>query len=155
MGRCASCGDRLRRGPISAPDRRPVATSKLAHVKRLVAAVLITGLVSGCGLGFDPQGGPAPRPPVSGEVLGPIFATPNGGPPIECCGLTRDRCEGPGSIDDGVADVPLSEVVRVIVSCEIEECDANGGAFRIDVLLTDGSTREIGAGGYGEAQQLP
>lgn len=122
-------------------------------MRRLLAAVLLTGLVGGCGLGLDTRGGAEERGPVSGEELGPIFAAPLGGPPIECRGLTQDRCEGPGSIADGVAGVATRDVRRVIVSCEIEQCDEAGGAFRIDVVLRDGSTQEIGRGGYGEFEQ--
>lgn len=123
-------------------------------MKRLIPALLLAALASGCGLVFDPQGGPVEHPPVSGEELGPTFAAPNGGPPIECRGgLTRDHCLGPGTIEDGVAGVSLRDVQRVIVTCDSEFCDDAGGAFRIDVLLRSGVTQEIGAGGYGETEQ--
>jgi len=138
-------------------------------VSRFVAAILMTGLIAliaGCGLAFDPQGGPVDRAPVSGEEIGPIFPAPNGGPPIECRGLTRERCEGPGMIEDPRAGVrgPAAHwttssvsggVTRVIVSCQSRLCDESGGEFRIDVVFEDGSTQEIGAGGYGETQQGP
>lgn len=137
-------------------------------MSRLVAALLLVGLsalIAGCGLVFDPQGGPADRAPVSGEEIGPIFPAPNGGPPIECRGLTRERCEGPGTIEDPRAGggpaahwtttSTAGEVTRVIVSCKSRLCDESGGAFRIDVVFEDGTTQEIGAGGYGETQTGP
>jgi len=133
-------------------------------MSRLVAAIVIVGLVSGCGLTFQSRGGPIERAPVSGEELGPVFDAPNGGPPIECRGLAEGHCLSPGSIEDptgGVMDPAAhwttssasADVRRVIVSCEIQRCDDAGGAFRIDVVLEDGSTQEIGRGGYGEFEQ--
>ena len=114
--------------------------------------VLLTLLTAGCGL-TAPHRAPAERPRVPSEVLGPIFAGDNGGPPVECRGLSRDRCEGPGQLEDGAVDIPLRDVVRVIVSCISETCDESGGNFRIDVLLEDGITQQIGEGGYGETQE--
>lgn len=125
----------------------------MSGVTRTLAAILLIGLITGCGLVLNPQGRPPERPPVTGEILGPVFAAPNGGPPIECRGLSRERCEGPGQIEAGAMDVALEDVERVIVSCESDPCDEAGGAFRIDVLLDNGSTQEIGAGGYGETEQ--
>lgn len=137
----------------------------MSRVVVAIPLIALTGLVAGCGVVFDPQGGPIDRAPVSGEEIGPIFPAPNGGPRIECRGLTRERCEGPGTIEDPRAGGgPAAHwttssvsggVTRVIVSCESRLCDNADGEFRIDVVLADGSTEEIGRGGYGETQQAP
>ena len=123
--------------------------------RRLLPALLVTLLASGCGLVLDPGGGPDAQPPVSGEELGPIFPAPNGGPPIECRGVPRAQCESPGAFEDGVGGVRVRDVERVIVTCTSPNCDSGGGEFRIDVLLPDGTTQEIGAGGYGSTEALP
>lgn len=120
---------------------------------KLLLAAVVTAAIAGCGFGVDPRSVPAQQVPVPGEEIGPIFPARGGGPPIECRGLTRDRCEGPGTITDGAAGISVRDVERVIVSCLSDRCDRQGGEFRIDVLLADGSTREIGRGGYGEAEQ--
>lgn len=122
-------------------------------MRRTLAAILLTALSTGCGLMLGPQRPHAERPRVSGEVLGPVFASANGGPPVECRGLSRDHCEGPGQLEEGAAGMPLRDVVRVIVSCISDSCDEAGGNFRIDVLLEDGNTQQIGEGGYGTTQE--
>ena len=123
--------------------------------RRLLPALLVTLLASGCGLVLDPGGGPDAQPPVSGEELGPIIPAPNGGPPIECRGVARAHCEGPGIFEDGVGGLRVRDVQRVIVTCTSLTCGPGGGEFRIDVLLRDGTTQEIGAGGYGSTEALP
>ena len=55
--------------------------------------------------------------------------------------------------DRGAAVPDVAMIDRVIVSCEGAPCTAADGAFRIDVVTVDGGTREIGRGGYGDAQQ--
>ena len=111
---------------------------------RLVG-ILVAALLTGCvGIGLPP---PDAEPVPVGPLNAP-FPRPDGdGPPIECRGLARDRCEAPGSIADGVGGVALDEVERVIVSC-IGSCSSNGGEFRIDVVIGD-QTREVGRGAYG------
>lgn len=58
-----------------------------------------------------------------------------------------------GTIEDEIGGVPVTDIKRVIVSCESPPCTAAGGAMRIDVLLRDGSTVEVARGGYGEFRQ--
>ena len=78
-----------------------------------------------------------------------VVPTDGQGPPIECRGLTRERCLSAAPIEDGVGGVDVADIERVIVSCEGAPCTAAGGAMRVDVLLGDGRTVEFGRGGYG------
>ena len=96
---------------------------------------------------------PAPREPVPAGPLGPVVAGQEGQPPIECRGLPLDRCRELGTVHDGAGGVAVAEIARVIVSCEGAPCTQADGAFRIDYLRKDGSTGEIGRGGYGSAVQ--
>lgn len=108
----------------------------------LVMALLLAGCV-GAGM-------PRDLGAVAVEEQGQILPRPDGnGPPIECRGLPRSRCEGPGSIQDGDAGHDLASVERVIVSC-IGVCTSTAGAFRVD-LVVDGRIDEVARGGYGSA----
>ena len=120
---------------------------------RLAGAVLFATVLSACGTVFAER--PPDRDPISAEVLGPVLPGRNGNPPIECRDMPRDHCEGPGTIEDGIAGISRDEVQRVVVSCESDRCDADGGLFRIDVVVLDGSTQEVGAGGYGNTEGPP
>jgi len=77
--------------------------------------------------------------------------------------MPRTQCEGagmigedrpagrvPGTVAEDATAVAMRDVERVIVTCEIPRCDADGGAFRIDAVVGSGVTREIGAGRYGD-----
>jgi hypothetical protein len=103
----------------------------------IVAAVLLSGCI-----GVD-----IPPPDLEAVPVGPLnapFARPDGnGPPIECRGLPRDHCDGPGSIEFGVGGAALEDVDWVIVSC-IGTCAPSGGEFRIDVVEGE-FTREVGS----------
>jgi len=112
----------------------------------LAAVVLIAAAFGACA-----QAG---RSPVPAGPIGPIVGTADGSaPPVECRGLTRERCLSAGSIEGGVGGVAVADIARVIVSCEGAPCTAAGGAMRMDVLLRDGTTVEIARGGYGEFVQ--
>jgi len=117
---------------------------------------LATALVVVLGVGIAGCGGPlaAERSPVPAGPLGPVVARADVvGPDIECRGVARDRCLRAGTIEGTVAGVPVSDIERVIVSCEGAPCTVAGGAMRLDVLLRDGSTVEVARGGYGEFRQ--
>jgi len=115
-----------------------------------VAMVVVLGLgAAGCA-------GPlaAERSPVPAGPLGPVVARAEAvGPDIECRGIARDRCLAAGTIEDEIAGVAVTDIERVIVSCEGAPCTAAGGAMRLDVLLRDGSMVEVARGGYGEFRQ--
>lgn len=109
----------------------------------LVMALLLAGCV---GVGVPPDLGA-----VAVEEQGQILPPPDGdGPPIECRGVPRSACEGPGAIQDGDGGHDLASVERVIVSC-IDVCTSTAGEFRVDVVV-DGRTDEVARGGYGSAQ---
>jgi len=118
--------------------------------------LMITLAVAGCAIsGGAPQ---APRQPVAAGPIGPVIAAPDGGPPIECRGLPQERCREVGALgggQGGIAEhgIAIDDIERVIVSCEGAPCTSTDGAFRIDILAEDGSTIEIGRGGYGAAVQ--
>lgn len=57
-------------------------------------------------------------------------------------------------MDEQVAG-PLRDVQRVIVSCVLPRCDDFNGEFRVDLMLRDGTTREMGGGAYGTTQAAP
>jgi hypothetical protein len=89
--------------------------------------------------------------PIRAEQVGPVFVRPGGdGPPIECRGLDRDHCVGPGSIEDRIPGVDFDEIERVIVSC-LGRCTSAGGEFPIDILV-NGRAQDIGRGAYGDSQ---
>lgn len=104
-------------------------------------------LIGGC------FGSPArDLPPIDTAVSGELIETGNGAPAIECRGLSRDRCTSAGSTPFGTAGsgIPREEVERVVVSCYGEPCTEAGGAFRVDVVLRAGGSREVSRGGYGD-----
>ena len=117
----------------------------------VIAALVAAGAVGGCiGFGLRPED----RSPVPPGPLGEIVADPVAtGPPIECRGVTRERCMSAGSVEGMIAGIEVSDAERVIVSCEGDPCTAAGGAMRIDLLLRDGTTVEVARGGYGEFRQ--
>ncbi len=116
-----------------------------------LVASLVAGVAVGC-VGFT--SGTESRSLVPPGPLGEIVADPAAtGPPIECRGITRDRCLRAGSMEGTVGGIDVSEAVRVIVSCEGAPCTTVGGAMRIDFLLRDGATVEVARGGYGEFTQ--
>ena len=84
---------------------------------------------------------PAALDPVEVGPLGRVIPQPGGQPPVECRGLSRERCEGPGTSIDG------DEIERVIVSC-IGRCSSAHGEFRIDIVI-DGRTELSGQGAWG------
>lgn len=96
----------------------------------------------------------AERPPVEAGPIGQIVVPTDGpGPAIECRGLELSRCLDAGSIEGDIGGVASQDIERIIVSCEGAPCTAVGGAMRMDVLLRDGTTREVARGGYGEFRQ--
>lgn len=111
---------------------------------RAVPLVIALAL-SGC-MGF--ASAPLSTGSVEAGPLGPVIQPNGDGPPIECRGVPRDACEGPGSIEDGMGGIELATVDRVIVSC-MGTCTLRGGEFRVDVLIGE-RTREIARGGWGE-----
>jgi hypothetical protein len=117
----------------------------------MVGLLAVSAVVVGCagfGTGATVHSAVAPGP------IGPIIASADAtGPPIECRGLARDRCIHAGSVEGGVGGVDVSDIARVIVSCEGSPCTAAGGAMRIDLLLRDGTTVDVARGGYGEFRQ--
>lgn len=113
-------------------------------VRRAVAAAVIVLSVTACA-----SESPERLPPVDAAVIGAVFEQGDG-PPIECRGVPAGHCLEPGRIQDGIGGVALREVDRVIVSC-IGTCAADGGAFRIDVVVGD-DTREVARGGWGETR---
>ena len=106
------------------------------------AAVLVAAILAACGVGLAPQ--PAALDPVEIGLLGQVIPQPGDRPPIECRGLARERCEGPGGIIEGV-----DEIERVIVSC-IGVCSSAHGEFRIDIVI-GGRTELSGQGEWGSA----
>jgi hypothetical protein len=119
--------------------------------------VLVVALaMMGCAIsGGAPQ---AQREAVPAGPIGPVIAAPDGGPPIECRRLPQERCREVGALGDGqggIAEhgIAMDDIERVIVSCEGAPCTSTDGAFRIDILMRDGATTEIGRGGYGAAVQ--
>ncbi len=146
-------------------DHDAVVTTSTAPTRRLgddrrrfprslamaIVAVVAAFATAGC-IGFALR--PEPRSPVPAGPLGEIVADPVAtGPPIECRGLTRERCMSAGSVEGMIAGIEVSDAERVIVSCEGDPCTATGGAMRIDLLLRDGTTVEVARGGYGEFRQ--
>lgn len=118
------------------------------------AGIVTLVLVGGLAVVFLAGGCIADRPPtpepISTVLTGELLrSTVRDGPPIECRGLPRDRCLGPGSIEGTVGDVEPGRVARVVVSCAGSSCGAAGGAMRVDLVLRDGSTVEVARGGYG------
>lgn len=96
----------------------------------------------------------APRSPVPVGPLGAVVENPDqAGSDIECRGIARDRYLSAGAIESGIGGIPIADIERIIVSCEGAPCTAAGGAMRLDVLLRDGTTREVARGGYGEFTQ--
>ena len=86
----------------------------------------------------------APRSPVPVGPLGAVVESPDhAGSDIECRGIARDRCLSAGAIESEIGGIPIADIERIIVS----------GAMRLDVLLRDGTTREVARGGYGEFTQ--
>ena len=118
---------------------------------RAICAVMVVLALASCGVASPNVA--VSRQPVPPGPLGPVFPGAGGDPPIECRGLARERCVAVGAIEDGTAGIRLEDIRRVIVSCEGAPCTANGGAFRIDVVLKSTEVREIGRGGYGEFEQ--
>lgn len=136
--------NRSERGPS-----RPMNPARAGLALIGVAAAVFA--LASCGLTSPNMA--ASRQPVPAGPLGPVFPGAGGDPPIECRGLARERCAALGAIEDGTAGIRLEDIRRVIVSCEGAPCTANGGAFRIDVVLKSSEVREIGRGGYGEFEQ--
>jgi hypothetical protein len=96
----------------------------------------------------------AERSPVPAGPVGQVVARADAlGPDIECRGIARDRCLAAGAIEDEIAGIPVTDIERVIVSCEGGPCTSAGGAMRLDVLLRDGSTVEVARGAYGDSRQ--
>lgn len=117
-------------------------------VAMLVAALTIAGATAGCiGFALRPEARSSVPPGPLGEIVADPVAT---GPPIECRGVTRERCLSAGSVEGMIAGIEVGDAERVIVSCEGEPCTAAGGAMRVDLLLRDGTTVEVARGGYGE-----
>jgi hypothetical protein len=116
------------------------------RLRPLMAGLLVAVALAACVAVPVPQ-----RDPVPAGPLGPVIAAPDGGPPIECRGIPQDRCREVGTVRDGEGGVAQADIVRVIVTCEGAPCTLADGAFRIDILLKDGSTIEHGSGGYGSA----
>ena len=120
---------------------------------RLVAALGLITLIAGCGIGLGIP--PARGGAVDPNQREPIIASPNGGPPIECRGIPRERCEVPGTLTEDI-DAQLGNVVRVIVSCTSARCDERNGEFRVDLLLAgSASTQEHSGGAYGSTETAP
>src|SRR5687768_12655052 len=143
----------------SEPRQSPAPTRRLGADRRrfphsvamVIVALIAAGAVAGC-IGFGMR--PAARSPVPPGPLGEIVVDPVAtGPPIECRGVTRERCLSAGSVEGMIAGIEVSDAERVIVSCEGDPCTAAGGAMRIDLLLRDGTTVEVARGGYGEFRQ--
>ena len=118
--------------------------------RRRRTLLTVVGLtLSACALPFT-----APRSPVPVGPLGAVIKSPDhAGSEIECRGIARDRCLSAGAIESEIGGIPIADVERIIVSCEGAPCTAAGGAMRLDVLLRDGTTREVARGGYGEFTQ--
>jgi hypothetical protein len=119
----------------------------ISFLTTLAAALVL----SGCGLVAE---APATLAPIPAGPLGPILARPGGGgPPIECRDLPETRCLEPGAIQPQPGGLQFGDIQRVIVSCENAACTEEAGAFRIEVLLTNGTMQTLGRGGYGGAPQ--
>jgi hypothetical protein len=125
-------------------------------VDRVLLVLVVALAMTGCAIsGGAPQ---AQREAVPAGLIGPVIAAPDGGPPIECRGLPQERCREVGALGDGQGGIESrgiakGDIERVIVSCEGTPCTHTDGAFRIDILMRDGATTEIGRGGYGAAVQ--
>lgn len=116
---------------------------------RMLGLIITAGAltVSACaGIGTQSGTQPGPPPPIEPGPIGPVLARP-GEPPLECRRLPQDRCEGVGQVP------ATAGAIRVVVSCEGAPCTAVDGAFRIDVLMADGSSQQVGRGVYGNAVQ--
>ena len=71
-----------------------------------LAVIVLAALLSACAGVAAP---PADLEPVPVGPMNVPIARPDGdGPPIECRGVGRDRCVGPGSIEDGTGGVALA-----------------------------------------------
>ena len=120
---------------------------------RSVVAVLSSILLAGCFVVLNGQGGQ--RNPIDPALLGPVVDDPGGGPPTECRGVPEPQCvEGAANVLSGPLGVPRGEVERVVVSC-VGVCNVREGEYRIDLVLVDRSTRELGGGGYATSGPLP
>jgi hypothetical protein len=132
----------------------PAPTSRLGDGRRRLPFTV--GVAFALGLGLSACGGPwmSHRSAVPAGPVGQVIGHPDAiGPDIECRGVARERCVSAGAIEDAIAGFPLTDIERVIVSCEGAPCTAAGGAMRIDLLLHSGSTVEVARGGYGEFRQ--
>jgi hypothetical protein len=139
---------------VIGPENRkpPAPTRRLGDGRRRFTLVAVIGgaalvlIQAGCA-------GPA-RSPVPAGLIGQVVQRPDApGPAIECRGIARERCVAAGAIEGEIGGVSITDIARVIVSCESPPCTAAGGAMRIDVLLRDGTTVEVARGGYGEFRQ--
>jgi hypothetical protein len=120
----------------------------LRVLTRSGAALVAIISIAGCGIGLGVP--PAQGDQVDPNEIGPIFAGPNGGPPIECRDIPREQCLTSGATQQETLR-PFGDVRRVITTCLSDVCDASAGEYRIDVVLADGSTREALRGAYAAA----
>ena len=127
---------------------RPAAYAARVRLK-LVTIALVAVLGSGCAT--EQFVVVTNDDPIDTEVLGPVFARPDA-PPLECRDIPREACINGGNLDEAVFGVPIEQVARVVLSCQSPRCDNLNGDYRIDAVLRDGSTINVGSGGYSTSQ---
>ena len=112
---------------------------------RLVTVAFVAVLGSGCAT--DQFVVVPDDNPIDPQVLGPVFPRLDA-PPLECRDIPREACINGGNLDEAVFGDDIDQVVRVVLTCESPRCDNLNGDYRIDAVLRDGSTINVGAGGY-------
>ena len=111
------------------------------------AVAILVGLAltsAGCGI-LDRE--VIGQPPVAAGPLGPIFTSPDGGPPVECRGVPKDQCVSFSSRGE-------ANVVRFIVVCT-SVCTPAKGDVAMYVLRPSGAVESTGQGSYAGAEAEP